>query len=115
MPSQDPLNSATTVLLLNDSDKIDILSLCPMLVTSNMTRNRKSILSVSTEQCATSALRKVGKVHFTLGYWFHEVQYAILDILPDFITNRIQKSNLYALMKAYKELDQANAAEKKAQ
>lgn len=80
-----------------------------MLVTSNMTRNRKSILSVSTEQCASSALRKIGKVSFTLGYWFHEIQYAMMEILPQFISNRIQRQNLYALLKAYNELDEQNA------
>lgn len=89
-----------------------------MLVQSNMTRNRKTILAVSSEQCAISALHKIGRVTFTLGHWSHEVQHAIMEILPEFLSKRIQRNNLYQLLAAYNELDQKNAGasvEKKSQ
>lgn len=72
-----------------------------MLVTSAMTRNRKTFQSVSTEDCATAALPKLGRVDMTLGHWSHELQYTILDAMPSFIADRLQRHNLDGLLNAY--------------
>jgi hypothetical protein len=85
--------------------KIDILSLSPNQVSTAMIRNRKTFLSVSAEGCAKAALPKLGRVTMTLGYWFHELQYAVLEALPNNIADYIQKRNLYDLLEAYTKID----------
>lgn len=72
-----------------------------MLVTTAMTRNRKTILSVSAVDCARSAVWKLGRVNMTVGHWIHELQYAAMSILPNYIARRIQRKTLDDLVKAY--------------
>ena len=46
----------TRVLSLEVDDKIDVMSLRPMLVTTLMTRNKKSLPYININQCAKGCL-----------------------------------------------------------
>lgn len=81
-----------------------------MLVRTAMTRNRKSVLSVSAVDCARSAVAKLGRVNMTVGHWIHELQYAAMSILPNFVAHKIQRKTLDDLVKAYTEIDNAKKA-----
>lgn len=98
--------------LCHNAGKIDILSVNPMMVSSAMTHHRKTIQTVTPEECVSAALPKLGRVPMTLGHWKHELQYTVFDALPTFIADRIQKKQLYSLLAEYNKITEEKAQKK---
>ncbi len=58
---------------------MDFLSVRPYLVTSSMTRDQKSFLHISSNQCATGVLKDLGKYSVSYGHYFHRLQGVLVD------------------------------------
>uniref|UniRef100_A0A0R3RPC9 Estradiol 17-beta-dehydrogenase 12 n=1 Tax=Elaeophora elaphi TaxID=1147741 RepID=A0A0R3RPC9_9BILA len=67
---------------------IIIQTLCPMFVTTNMTKiSRASFFCVTPENFAKSAVRTIGVMDETTGCFSHQLQVEILKFLPDRIVS----------------------------
>ena len=64
------------------SDQIDVLSLRPMLVESNLSKQQKSCTVASRNECARSAIKYLGIDYETNGYWVHRLLASITRSLP---------------------------------
>lgn len=65
-----------------DSDKVDVMCLRPMYVTSQMTHQIKGPHVITPEECARGALNLVGKERATNGHWKHRLQAFLILSLP---------------------------------
>lgn len=77
---------------------VTVQSVVPMMVATKMSKVRKSSLFVpSAEQFARSAVRTIGNVDETTGFWSHQLQHTVaFKLLPDFLFNRVSDSSSQA-------------------
>lgn len=59
-----------------------MLSVRPLYVTSNMTKQLKGFLTVSANECARGSLEKLGIDDYTHGHWWHRIQGVLAGLLP---------------------------------
>ena len=72
--------------MYNNVDKIDVMSLRPMYVTSQMTDGIKGVHVISPEECARGALNMMGKQTATNGHWKHRLQSFLVSCIPAGVT-----------------------------
>ncbi len=61
------------------SEKIDVMCLKPLYVSTNMTSRREGPEVINIEECAQGALRHLGHEWVTYGHWKHQLQGWILE------------------------------------
>lgn len=54
--------------------KVDFLSLRPGIVTTEMSRNTTTVLTVNRKQCTKGALNNLGRLSYSAGSLWHELQ-----------------------------------------
>ena len=64
------------------SSKIDILSVKPMYVASNMSKLEKSCTVASRNECASASLRYLGIEYETNGYFVHRLLAYMTSLMP---------------------------------
>lgn len=70
-------------LSLQNNDKIDILSLRPFGVTTNMMRMKKMQRMITPKQCAIASLTELGKTDATFGGFPHKILSSYFGSLTD--------------------------------
>jgi 17beta-estradiol 17-dehydrogenase / very-long-chain 3-oxoacyl-CoA reductase len=69
---------------------VTIQTVCPMLVATNMSKVRRtSYFTPNAEQFAKAAVRTIGNIGETTGYYTHQIQASLLWNLPPFIIDKI--------------------------
>ena len=66
-------------LSLELAEKIDVMCLKPLYVSTNMTSKREGPEVINIEECAQGALRHLGYEWVTYGHWKHQLQGWILE------------------------------------
>ena len=64
------------------SFQIDVLSLRPMLVESQLSKETKSCTVASRNECARAALKHLGVDYETNGYWVHRLMVYLTHCMP---------------------------------
>jgi len=81
--------------LAEEYPNIDIMSLRPGYVSTQLNARKKPSLEVLTpEECAEGCLKDLGKRKFTFGNWRHKVQGSVLHLVPDPIFYKVWTNNL---------------------
>jgi hypothetical protein len=62
-------------------ENINILSVRPLYVQSNMTPNN-GLTVISPTQCAKGSINKLGICDWTCGHWYHRIQFFIIKLIP---------------------------------
>lgn len=86
------------VLSLTIQDKIDILSVQPMLVESNMTNGAKGVMVATARQCANASLSSLGLEYETNGWWKHRLNAYVLGRMPTFLLRFLLKNSARQMM-----------------
>lgn len=76
------MDSFSKAIELEYSTSIDVLSLRPMMVESQMSKQPASFTVASRSQCARSAIAILGVDYETNGYWVHRLVSWIMARLP---------------------------------
>jgi 17beta-estradiol 17-dehydrogenase / very-long-chain 3-oxoacyl-CoA reductase len=67
-------------------DRIDFLSVLPGLVETNLSRMKADGYHViSPQHHVIAALNDLGYENETCGYWYHKIEFFVLNLLPDFV------------------------------
>ena len=67
---------------LEYSTQIDIISLRPLFVESNLSKNQKSAIMATRNQCASATIKYLGLDYETNGYWMHRLVSYLINSLP---------------------------------
>lgn len=70
-------------------DKLDVLSVRPLYVTTTMTFNYKGIIAINANQCARGSLNKLGVDDYTYGHWYHRLQALLANAIPVWIIHKL--------------------------
>ena len=93
---------------------IDILSLKPYFVESNLTKmksNKDGFFIISSEECAEGTLNQLGYEKEAYGHWKHELYGAMIGLfVPHFIINGVMHRRC---LKKQERIDEKNKLEKK--
>jgi short-subunit dehydrogenase len=80
------------------AETLDVLLTHPLGVSSAMVDKKPDGLVIITpQQCVKASLQKLGTTwgrHWTNGWWFHEIQWALMSNAPDFVFNKIVKHSI---------------------
>lgn len=83
---------------MEHSHKIDVLSLRPMYVESNMSKQKKSFMVASRNECASAGLKYLGIDYETNGYWVHRLVSWVTDCLPTPLLRCLSESSSRAIL-----------------
>ena len=72
-------------LAYENKNKIDILSFKPLLVSTPLTRNMSSLLTINKNQCVKGSLKAVGWSDETFGHLSHHIQAQICLLVPKYM------------------------------
>ena len=87
-------------LTMEYAHKIDVLSLRPIYVESNLSKMEKSCTVASAQECAQSALKYLGVDYETNGYYVHRLLSYLTSCLPTPILRCIAESESRKILEA---------------
>jgi 17beta-estradiol 17-dehydrogenase / very-long-chain 3-oxoacyl-CoA reductase len=80
------------------SHKIDILSLKPLVVESNLSKQKKSLTVASRNECAQAAMKYLGIDYETNGYYMHRLMSYFSSLMPSPLLRCVAESESRKIM-----------------
>lgn len=80
------------------SNKIDILSVRPLYVETNLSKAKKSCTVCSARECAQASLKYLGLDYETNGYYMHRFQAYCASLMPTPLLRFVTQSESKKIM-----------------